>query len=376
MDDDNSSIDLAALLQTLRRGRTTILTITAVAVILAIVIAFLIPPRYTSVTTFIPPNGGSGSSLASALGGQLAALGAGDLMGGMKTPGDLYVGILKSRSIAQALVKEFNLKDVYKAEKQTQAEQQLTGSTLITADAKSSIITISVSDRDPALAQKLADGYVNALRETNGRLALTQSAQRAKFFSQQLAQEKDNLENAEVDLKKTEEQSGLIAPLPQTDAQIRIMAQTQAEIAGRQVQLAALRQSATDQNPDVIRLQSEIGDLQRQLANLQHGSSGAATATIPTSKVPEAQLAYLRKEREVKYHEALFEILSKQYEAARLDESREAPLIQVLDPASYPDGKSSPKRTLITLGGLLIGLIGSCSWVLLRARARNSGVAA
>jgi len=114
----------------------------------------------------------------------------------------------------------------------------------------------------------------------------------------------------------------------------------------------------------VIRLESEIDDLQGQLVRLQRGSGNKSTANIPTAKVPALQLEYVRKEREVKYHEALFDMLSRQYEAARLDEVRDAPVLQVLDAASYPDAKSSPKRLYIMLGGLLLGLVSSCFWVL------------
>ena len=198
-------------------------------------------------------------------------------------------------------------------------------------------------------------------------MALSQSSQRRLFFGEQLAKEKDDLEDAEVELKKTEEQSGLIAPTGQTEAEITTIAETQAQIAVREVQLAALRQSATEQNPEMIRLRSEIDDLQGQLLRLQKGG-GNRSGAIPTAKVPELQLDYVRKDREVKYHEALFDMLSRQYEAARLDEARDAPVLQVLDPASYPDMKSAPKRLYYMLGGLLFGLIASCFWVLVRDR--------
>ena len=222
--------------------------------------------------------------------------------------------------------------------------------------------------KSPQLAHDLATAYMDGLRETNGRLALSQSSQRRLFFGEQLAKEKDALEDAEVDLRKTEEQSGLIAPTGQTTVEIQTIAQTQAQIAVREVQLAALRDAATEQNPEVIRLRSEIEDLQGQLARLQRGSGKESSATIPTSKVPELQLEYVRKEREVKYHEALFDMLSRQYEAARLDEARDAPVLQVLDPATYPDTRSSPRRLYYLLGGLVIGLFGGCAWVLMRDR--------
>jgi uncharacterized protein involved in exopolysaccharide biosynthesis len=308
--------------------------------------------------------------MASALAGQLSALGAGDLVGGGKNSGDLYAGILRSRSVGTELVKRFDLMRVYRVKKESQAEKMLGSNTAVAVDMKSSIVTVDVTDKSPTLAHDIANAYMDALRETEGRLALGQSSQRRLFFGEQLAKEKDDLEDAEVDLKKTEEQSGLIAPTGQTESQIRTVAETRAQIAVRQVQLAALRQSATDQNPEVIRLRSEIGDLLGQLSRLQTGNGKEMSAAIPTSKVPELQLEYVRKEREVKYHEALFDALAKQYEAARLDEARNAPVLQVLDPASYPDTKSSPKRSYFMFGGLVFGFFASCAWVLTREPLR------
>jgi uncharacterized protein involved in exopolysaccharide biosynthesis len=233
-------------------------------------------------------------------------------------------------------------------------------------DPKSSIVTVSVTDKSVGLAHDLAAAFMDALRGTNGRLALSQSSQRRLFFGQQLVKEKDDLEDAEVELKKTEEKSGLIAPAGQTESEIKTIAETQAQISAREVELAALSEAGTDQNAGIIRLKSEIENLQGQLARLQNGSGRSSSAAIPTSKVPELQLEYVRKEREVKYHEALFDMLSRQYEAARLDEARDAPVLQVLDPASYPDTKSSPRRLLILLGGSAFGLLAGCAWVLAR----------
>jgi tyrosine-protein kinase Etk/Wzc len=365
-EEEESSVDLLALLQTLLREKRTIVSIALGTFVVAVAIAFLLPPLYTSSASFIPPTLNNSSSIATALAGQLSALGAGDLMGSGKTSGELYAGILQSRSIASELVKRFDLMHRYGFKKESEAEKKLASNTVVVSDAKSSIVTVSVTEKSPQLAHDLASAYMDALRETDGRLALGQSSQRRLFFGQQLAKEKDDLEDAEVELKKTEEQSGLIAPAGQTEAEIKTIADTQAQMALRQVQLAALRDSATDQNPEVIRLRSEIGDLEGQLQRLQNGSGKGTAAAIPTSKVPELQLEYVRKEREVKYHEALFEMLSKQYEAARLDEAHDAPVLQMLDSASYPDTKSSPKRMLIMLGGLIAGFFGGCVWVLVR----------
>jgi tyrosine-protein kinase Etk/Wzc len=375
-EEEGTSIDLIALFRILREGKWTILAGTLGVSAIVALYAFLLPFRYTSTVSFIPPTASSGSSMAAALAGQLSAFGGGDILGGsVRNSGDLYAGILRSRSVTGELVKRFDLTRVYRVKKVSLAQTILNSNVKVEIDPKSSIVEVDVTDKSPKLAQDLASAYMDALRETNGRLALGQSSQRRLFFGEQLAKEKDQLEDAEVELKKTEEQSGLIAPSGQTEAEIATIAQTQAQIAVRDVQLAALRDSATEQNPDVIRLRSEIADLQDQLSRLQKGNRADSISAIPTSKVPELQLEYVRKEREVKYHEALFDMLSKQYEAARLDEAHDAPVVQVLDPASYPDTKSSPKRSYYVAGGLLFGLFSSSLWVLTRNRIRGVNAA-
>ena len=367
---NDESIDLVEILRSLYRGRRILVAVTLGAAAIGTAIAFLIPPQFTSKASFIPPSTSNSSSAAALMGqfSQLSGIGASGMMGGIKNPGDVYVGILKSQSVESEIVKRLDLKSVYKVTKESQAEKILSGNSKFDVGLKDSIVTISVTDGSPARAHDIANGYLDSLRETNGRLALSEASQRALFFQQQLAKEKDALADAEVELKKSEEQSGLIAPAGQTASEIQIIAQTRAQIASREVTLSALRQSSTPQNPEVIRLQSEIDDLQGQLARLQTGSGNAKGGAIPTSKVPELELDYVRKTREVKYHEALFEMLAKQYEAARMDESHEAPVLQVLDPASYPDEKSSPKRMLIMLGSLIAGCLMGCFWVLLRGR--------
>jgi uncharacterized protein involved in exopolysaccharide biosynthesis len=369
------SVDLTALYQVLRRGRKQIAAVTAAAFAVAVLVAFILPAQYTSSVSFIPPSGGGSGAMASAILGQLPML-AGSELGGLKNPGDVYAGILGSRSVLDTLVKRFDLLHVYKVKKQSDAEKILSGATKITSDPKSSIVSVYVTAKTPQLAHDLANAYMEALRQTNGRLALSQASQRRLFFEEQLKNEKNNLADAEVALKQSQEKSGLIAPSGQTEAEIRIIAETQAQIASRQVQLAALRQSATEENPDVIRLRSEIANLQDQLARLEKGNGTSSAATIPTSKVPGLALDYIRKERDVKYHEALFEMLARQYEAARLDEAREAPVLQVLDPASYPDTKSGPQRKLIALAGLVLGFIAGCIWTIARERRRLGSQAA
>lgn len=367
--DGESSVDLLEVLRTLWAGWRVVAKVAGVITILSIVTAFVLPVRYTSTASFIPPNNSSaGGSMAATLAGQLSILGGGDILGGAKASGDLYAGILASRSVTSEIVKRFNLVQVYGVKKESKAEKKLENNTSVKVDSKSNIVTVGVTDRSAARARDLTNAYLEILRSTNGRLALGQSSQRRLFFQEQLAKEKDNLEDAEVELKKTEEETGLIAPAGQTESEIRTLAETRGQLAARQVELAALRQSATEQNPEVVRLNSEIQDLQSQLAALQNGKDRGNPAAIPTAKVPQLKLDYVRKEREVKYHETLFEILAKQYEAARLDEARDAPVLQILDPASYPDSKSEPKRLFIVVGGFLVGLMLGCAYVLSRTK--------
>lgn len=370
--DEELSIGLTDVFLLLIRERMQIAAVTALFLLGATTIAFLLPFRYTSVTSFIPPPLGSNSSVLAAIAGQFSGLGAADLLGTAKSSEQLYAGMLKSRSVTGALVKQFDLIHEYHVKKESQAEKVLEGSTTVVIDPKSSIITVSVTAKSPDFAQKLCSAYMSALRQTNGRLALSQSSQRRLFFEQQLANEKNALADAEVELKKTEERSGLIAPAGQTEAQIRTVAETQAQVASREVELASLLQSATEQNPQIVRLRSEISDLQSQLSRLQTGKQSQFGGSIPGSKVPEVQLEYVRRLREVKYHEALFEALARQYESARLDESRESPVLQILDPPSLPDSKSSPKRMLIMGLGAVIGFIFGCAWALLKSwKAQN-----
>jgi uncharacterized protein involved in exopolysaccharide biosynthesis len=156
--------------------------VTGLTVILAVLLSFLFPVRYTSTTSFIPPNVTTGTTAAAALGGQLAPLAGAEFLGLGKNSSDLYAGILKSRSIAMTLVKRFNLMHVYKSKKESEAEKTLQANTAITTDLKSSIVTVSFTAKDPKLAHDVAAGYMDALRQTNGRLALSQASQRRLFF--------------------------------------------------------------------------------------------------------------------------------------------------------------------------------------------------
>ena len=349
-----TSLTFDALITILRKGRRTILLTTAATLIAAAVLAFLLPTTYTASASFVPP-GSSGGSSAAALLAQFSAAGGLGQLGG-KGQGDLYVGILKSRTIGRAMVARFNLKNVYEVKKESQAENVLEKNSLFEMGLKDSIVTIHVTDKSPERARDLANGYLEVLQQTSAVLALTESSQRRLFYEQRLAKERDDLANAEVALKQNQEKTGLISPAGQTAEEIQTLANLRAEITARQVRLASLRQDEADENPDILRIRNEISNLQGQVAQLESGQTRSQYGRFSTAQVPELQLEYIRKFRDVKYHEALFDIIAKQYEAARLDEARDSPL-QVLDRAVVPDTKSGPHRSIILAVGLLWGIM-------------------
>lgn len=360
---DISIIDILALL--LRRKRTigvATLLITAVAALGA----FLMPPYYKAEAVILTPQQQQSSLSALAMGAAAASLGSSSMASqlGLKNPADLYVGLLKSRTIADDMVNRFHLSAVYRTKLLSQTRLALEKHVTFEG-GKDSLIKITVEDRDPVRAAALANGFIDELHEQNSRLALSDASQRRLFFEEQLQREKDALANSEVALKSTEEGTGLVVPSGQAEALIRSGAQLQAEIASREVQLQAMRSYATDENPQVQVLKREISALQRQLGQVEssNGSSESKLA-VSGSKFPSASLEYLRKARDVKYHEMLFELLAKQYEASRMDEAKQAPIIQVVDHATVPDRKAGPPKALIIVGALLGALVLSSLWVL------------
>lgn len=369
---DDQEIDLLEVMTLLLQEKKTILKFVLVTVgLAALLVFFVIRPMYTAEAIFLPPQSAPGSGL-SQLSSQLGSLGSIGALGGLKSPGDIYLGILGSRTIADDLIRRFELQNVYNLAKVSDTEKKLKARSTFLA-GKDTLITISVDDHDPKRAADLANGYLDALYVQNGRLALTEASQRRLFFEEQLEHSKNSLADAEVELKKTQEETGLISPFGQAQVEIDAIAEVRAQISSRQIQLSALKQAATSQNPDVIRLETEISGLEQQLQKLQNDTGQRQNGSVmqATGKVPALALEYIRKQREVKYREMLFELIAKQYESAKLDESREAPLLQIVDRAVIPDKRSGPPRGLILFGSCILGAFLGVSWVVLKGFIGN-----
>jgi uncharacterized protein involved in exopolysaccharide biosynthesis len=372
----SSDVSLGELFNLLYRRRSFLLTAAAIAAIVSGITVFVIPVSYTAEAVILTPQQAQ-SSLSSFM-GPLAGLapaagisGLGLLSGlGLRNPADLYVGVLESRTIADALITKFNLKDVYQTPDYTRARKRLARNTRVEG-GKDSLIRIRVDDHDAARAAKLANAYIEELSKSNSRLAFTEAGQRRLFFEEQLTKEKEALADAEIGLRNTQQTTGLIAPSGQAEALLRVGTQLHAEILSQETQLEAMKTFAADDNPRLQIVKRELGALHAQLNRLEQGDYKPGTLELPTGRLPEASLKYIRAVRDLKYHETLFEVLSRQYEAARLDEAKSAALIQVVDRAVAPERKSWPPRTLLVLAAMVTALLLSSFWILLREQTRR-----
>ena len=353
----------------LARRKRTIFRAAAIAALAATAVAFLIPAKYAAEAVIMTPQQSQPSMSALAqLGGSSTAIGLSSLSllsgFGLRNPSDLYIGILDSRTIADALIDRFHLKQAYGDKGFYWARKHLARNTTIKA-GKDTLIHIKVEDKDPERSARLANAYVEELALQNSTVAFTEASQRREFFEGQLVKEKEALADAEVALKNTEQSTGLVVPSGQAEALIRSASQLHAEILSRQAQLEGLKTYVTETNPRFQTVQRELGALQAELAKLQQGEHVTGTPEVPVGNLPQAGLEYIRKYRDVKYHETLFEALAKQYEAAKLDEAKAGAPVQIIDKAVTPERKSWPPRTLIILATTLFAVLICCFSILI-----------
>ncbi len=361
-----SLIDLVTIVLLKKRF---ILAASVTSAITAAVIVSFLPVSYKAVAVILPFQQAQ-SSLAAFASGALGGLAGSAAINqiGLKSPGDLYVGLLGSSTIADAVVQRFHLQSVYKTKLVSDARAALLQHVTFVS-GKDSLIKITAEDRDPKRAADLANAFVQELHRQSSRITVTDAAHRRLFFEQQLATERDALADAEIGLKKTQQSTGMVSPSGQADAAFRATAELRAQIVSREVRLQAMRSFDTDDNPELQVLQEEIKGFRSQLAGFEE--AGASKYELSAGKLPQASLEYIRKLRGLKYHETLYDVLARQYEAARIDEAKEAPLIQVVDNATVPDKKTWPPRGLFTVAAGVAGLVLSSVWVLIARVMRH-----
>jgi len=343
--DEEQEINLLELLFVLVKRKAMIIAITFAVALLSTGYSLTLKNIYTATARILPPQKESGGGLSALLGqaGGLAALAAGGLGGGS----DLYVGILKSRSVADDVIKKLGLAAKFKAKNDDISRKRLAGKVKIQAE-KNGIITIAADDKDPKQAAELANTFVEELGRTTVRLNLSKVGTERIFLEKRLDIVKADLKKAEDELKSFAQQNKIVQVDSQAKASIEGIAKLKAEIASREVQLSVLRTYQTDESQEVKALLTGIRKLQQETGKLS--GSGTGGEGIPSiGNVPGVGLEYARRMRDLKVQEAVFEQLTKQYEIAKLNEAKDSSTIQVLDSAVVPFQKSKPKRSLMVM---------------------------
>ena len=367
-----TEVSLLDLLVLLVGRKRFILRFVLGAAVLSIVVSLLLPIRYEAKVVLLPPQ--QNSSIGSALMGQLGNLGAlgslASLTGGglgLKNPADMYVSLLTSRTVEDAMIERFGLMKEYRLKLMSDTRKELERRTTAIAGTKDGLIRLTIEDRDPKRAAELANGYVEEFRKLSASLAITEAARRRLFFEQQVQQAKDKLTEAEEAMAKTQQATGVLQIDSQARALIESAAVLRGQVVAKQVQIEGMRSFATDDNPSLVLAKQELAALQSQLEQLA-GSQSDTGSDINLSKgrVTQSGMEYLRRFRDLKYQETVFELLAKEYEIAKLDEAREGAIVQVVDAAVPPDKKSSPHRTMIVIATTILSFFVAAFWVFLR----------
>jgi len=357
------TVSLIDVLTQLVYRKWLIAKVTGIAVLAGVVLSLILPVRYTATTKIMPPQQTQSaasmmmSQLSSAGGGSLAALAGGGL--GLKNPNDIYVGLLTSRPIADAIIQKFGLMQAYHAKDMTIARKQLAGYTEVTSE-KNGFIVVSITDKDKKRVAEMANAYTDQLRILTKSLAVTEASQRRLFYEEQLKQTKEALVAAELAFQQVQQQKGLVQLDAQAKAMIESLSALRAQVAAKQVEVQALRSYSMEQNPDVQLAEKTLTSLQAEESRLEQRNQVPGIAGLGLGNVPAAGLEYLRAAHELQYQQAMFDMLMKQYDAAKLEESKDAAIIQVVEPAIEPDLKSSPHRARFVLIFTFIGFLTGC----------------
>ena len=354
---DDDEISLLDLLQVIVDNLRLLVLGPLVCGLVALGISFSITPIFTAKTQFLTPQQQQSSAAS-----MLASFGAlGGLAGaatGLKNPADQYAAFLKSVSLQDALIDRFKLLEKYEAKLKTGARMTLAGSVRI-ASGKDGLISIEVDDKDPKFAADLANAHVAELRKLLGRLAVTEAQQRRMFFEKQLQITKENFTKADLALKSSGINTSVLKSSPASA--VEAVARLKAGISVQEVKLGTMRNYLTESSPDFKQALSELASLKSQLVKAENEEPASKDASD-----------YVARYREFKYQETMFDLFAKQFELAKVDESREGALIQVLDIAEAPELKSKPKKALIAMIATLVSFFALLLFVFVRSALKSA----
>jgi len=389
---DGSRVRQAERLRLLWNHRRFFLRTAVASLIISTFIAFLIPKSYTSSTELMPPDPQSTSgmammaALAAKTGGDLGTV-AGDLLG-LKSSGALFIGVLRSQTSQDRLIQQFDLRKVYGTRLMVDARTSLDGNTAISEDRKSGIITISVTDHSPQRAQALASAYVDQLNSLVSELSTSSAHRERVFLEERLKVVKQDLDDASNQLAQFSSKNSTLDIQQEGKAMLDAAGTIAGQMIAAQSELEGLRQIYTDNNSRVRALNARVAELRKQLEKLGGGEAkNADSAAAPSGQAADpapAQVGglpyptirnlpllgakYADYYRRAKIQETVYELLTEQYELAKVQEAKETPSVKVLDPARIPERKSFPPRLQIMLLGTLLGSAVSLIWVLGSAR--------
>ncbi len=369
-----------ARLRLLWDHRRFLVRIAAWGLLFATIIAFLIPKRYESSTLLMPPDDQSGAgmmmlaTLSGKLSGGLGSM-AGDLLS-MKSSGDLFIGVLRSRTVEDDVIAKFDLRRVYGTSDWHTARLALSEKTAISEDRKSGIITITVTDHDPQRAAGMAHEYVTELNTVVSQLSTSAAHRERVFLEERLAQVKQDLENAEKEFSEFSSKNATLDIKEQGKAMVEGAAALEGQLIAAQSELQGLKQIYSDNNVRVRSLHARVAELQKQLGQLNGKPAVTADSVAADSSslypsiraLPLLGVPYADLYRRARVQEAVFETLTQQYEMAKVQEAKEIPTVKVLDPPNVPEHKSFPPRLVVMILGLLFGFASAVVWTLAKSR--------
>lgn len=362
-----SEIDLIELAVILATRKVTILAVIIGCLLLGATYAFMAPVKYLSVAKIMPPQQAppSVSDVAASFSGLATEkMGGASSVLSQKNPNDLYVALLTSRPIADAIIERFGFMNVYHATNMTGARRKLALATAVVGE-KSGLISISFEDTDKNRAALVANAYIEELRKLTKTLAVTEAAKRRLYYEGELSQAREAVITAEGELRKIEQAKGIVQLDAQTRAVVERQSMLQTQISAKQVQLEAMRSYLTEQNPNIRTAETELSSMQAEARRLEMANSKSGYGNMSLKDFPDAGMDYVRATHELQYRRTLLDQLLKQYDIVKLDEAKEAVVVQVVEPGIAPDLKSSPKRMLILIASVVGGTVLGCGVVLL-----------
>lgn len=367
--------------------RKMLTRVTVISFVVSLGIALLIPKEYKASASIMPPDQqNSGAMMLAALVGHggLGSLGslASGLLGGHSTTA-LFVNLLQSGTVRGHLIDQFNLQHVYHTRYRVTTAKHLAHQTKISDDKKSGVITIEVEDTDPVRARDMVQAYLDELNKLVNKTSTSAARQERIFIEGRLHSVQDDLEHAQLELSEFSSKNNTIDIKEQTHAMVDAGARLQGELLFEQSGLQSLRQIYGDNNIRIKETEARIASLKRDLAQMTGSSAPLQTANLdsgevapylgvrgdlypPLRQLPRLAVPYADLYRSVKVHETVFEMLTQQYEMARIEEAKDIPVVSVVDAPGIPEKKSFPPRLIITLLLTLFSFAGTSGWIIFR----------